>query len=263
MTQEIKNVDIKISSSNCRISLDNIKHLVDTNISKMKTSLGTKSTTAKVISIVQGCPCLVKCTHEIQSTIYNSNFDSLYSAKHEYAKTKLIDAIVDRFSDLVRVSSEHNVPNGKLDIAIMPENKIVLKYNKKIIGIELKTGKFIDAPHLYQIERYLPECDMLLFIRILAEEVTIIERESVENNLTEGMSRLNRKISRITKGELVKVQGDWCKGCTADCNYKKDSRWTGDNKASLENFGNFIQNIENVISKTLAILEEELTRQTN
>jgi hypothetical protein len=72
------------------------------------------------------------------------------------------------------------------------------------------------------------------------------------------MSRLNRKISRITNGELIKVQGDWCRGCTADCNYKKDSRWRGDTKASLENFGAFIQNIENVISKTLHILEKEL-----
>ena len=55
--------------------------------------------------------------------------------------------------------------------------------------------------------------------------------------------------------ELFKVQGDWCRGCTAECDYKKESRWSGEYKASLENFGEFMKNIENVITKTLDILE--------
>lgn len=111
---------------------------------------------------------------------------------------------------------------------------------------------------LFQIERYLPDCDVLLFVRIPTEEVTLIERKSIEPVLAESLSRLNRKVSRITNGQLVKVQGEWCRGCTADCGYKKDSRWTKDYKASLGNFETFLQNIENVIRKTLDILEDEL-----
>lgn len=75
----------------------------------MQSSLNSKASSAKVFAILQDCPCLVKCVHEIQSSNY-SNIDSLYLAKHEYAKTKLIDAIEDRFADLVTVSSEHIVP---------------------------------------------------------------------------------------------------------------------------------------------------------
>jgi hypothetical protein len=262
MTQEIKQLAAKDSSSEEVRTLDDAKQLLQTNTDIIRTSLHTKASTAKILAILQECPCLVKCTHEIQSTSYD-DIDALYAAKHEYAKRKLIDAIVDRFADLVTVSSEHSVPSGKLDIVIMPGGKIILKYNKRIIGIELKSGKSADAKTLYQIERYLPECDILLFVRILTEEVTLINRDSVETNLIESISRSNRKISRITKGALIKVQGEWCKGCNAKCEYKQPPRWNGESKASLDNFPEFMKNIENVITKTLVILEKELDHTTD
>ena len=111
---------------------------------------------------------------------------------------------------------------------------------------------------LHQIERYLPDCDALIFVRILTEEVTLIEREPIESNLIQSMSRTNRKIRRLTNGDLIKVQGDWCKGCNAECDYKQPSRWNGEYKASLENYPEFMKNIENVIPKILNILENEL-----
>jgi hypothetical protein len=256
--QETRQVPEQCQSEQ-NVTLDETNRLLTQNIGRMKSTLGTNASRAKILANLHECPCLVKCAHEIRSTNYSNNIDPLYLAKHEYAKTKLIDAIEDRFADLITVSSEHIVPNGKLDISIIPAgSKIILKYNKKVIAIELKSGKSADAGMLFQIERYLPDCDVLIFVRILTEEVTLIERRTIENNLTESMSRLNRKISRITNGELIKVQGDWCRGCTADCEYKKESRWTGDYKASLDNFPIFIQNIERVISKILEILEKEL-----
>ena len=259
MTQEIKQLPIDISSSNGDNTLDEVKELLQKNVSTIKSSLGTNASTAKILAILHECPCLFKCSNEIKNTNYsNSNIDPLYLAKHEYAKNKIIDAIVDRFQDLVAISSEHSLPNGKLDIVILPGSKIILKYNKRVIAIELKSGKSADASMLYQIERYLPDCDILLFIRILTQEVTLIERDPIETNLITSISRLNRKMSRITNGDLIKVQGDWCKGCSADCSFKKESKWNGEYKASLENYGQFVKNIENVISKTLDILEEQL-----
>jgi len=159
---------------------------------------------------------------------------------------------------LINISSEHSIPNGKLDIVINLGSKIVLKYNSRIIAIELKSGKSADAKMLYQIERYLPDCDFLIFVRILTEEVTVIERKPLESELTESLSRLIRKMSRISDGDLTKVQGDWCKGCNAECDYKQPPRWSGETKASLENFGDFMKNTENVIPKILWILERQL-----
>lgn len=257
MTQELNHLPIENTLTTEDSTLEDIRQLLDTNTNKMQSYLNSKASKAKVFAILQDCPCLVKCVHEIVSSNY-SNIDSLYLAKHEYAKTKLIDAIEDRFADLVTVSSEHAVPNGKLDIVIKPGSKIILKYNKRTIAIELKSGKSADASMLFQIERYLPDCDVLIFVRIPTEEVTLIETDSIKNNLIQSMSRLNRKATRITNGQSIKVQGEWCRGCTAECSFKKVSRWAGEYKASLENFETFLKNIENVITKILAILEKEL-----
>lgn len=132
MTPEINYPAIETTPLTANFTLGDIKELLDTNTNKMQSALNSKASKAKVLAIMQDCPCLVKCVNEIQSTNY-SNIDSLYSAKHEYAKTKLIDAIEDRFADLVTVSSEHVIPNGKLDIVIKPGSKIVLKYNNRTI----------------------------------------------------------------------------------------------------------------------------------
>jgi hypothetical protein len=86
----------------------------------------------------------------------------------------------------------------------------------------------------------------------------VAEKGLVKNSLKENMSRLNRKIFRLTNGELIKVQGDWGKGCNADCNYKQPPRWSGESKASLENFGIFMKNIDTVICKLLSCLKKEL-----
>ena len=57
---------------------------------------------------------------------------------------------------------------------------------------------------------------------------------------------------------MIKVQGDWCRGCTVDCTYRKEPWWTGESKASLVDFETFLENIENVINKVVDILQNEL-----
>jgi hypothetical protein len=254
---EVSQNPIQTSSLGENYTLEGIDKEVYSNISVMKSTLKTSSSTAKVIAKLQECPCLLKCANEIQNTNYSS-IDPLYSAKHEYAKTKIIDAIVDKYTHFIDVASEGSIPSGKLDILIKPGSNIILTYNKKTIAIELKTGKTADASMLFQIERYLPECDILIFVRILTEEVTLIERNLVEINLKESKLRLNRKINRLTNGELTKVKGEWCRGCGAECEYIQPSRWSGQSKSSLENFGLFVKNIDTVIGKILECLEKEL-----
>jgi hypothetical protein len=230
---------------------------LQSNVSKLKSSLNAKASTAKIIANIQECPCLAKCVHEIQNTNY-SNIDSLYSAKHEYAKTKIIDAIHDKFSDLITVTSEHKTTNGKLDIAILPGSKIVLKYKDKIIAIELKSGKWADASMLFQIERYHIDCDTLIFVRIPTEEVTLIHKEPLVPSLTESVTTLNGKILTILEGQRDKVQGDWCNGCNVQCNFRKPSKWSNASQPTLAEFGDFMKSINSVIVKVLNHLTEEL-----
>src|SRR5206468_12863955 len=104
------------------------------------------------------CPCPVKCIYEIRQSSYR-NIDSLYSAKHQYVKSRIIEAIIDRYYDRVKLSSEYSIPTGKLDIAIFPNSQLFLKFDNKVIGIEVKSGKWTDASIFYQIERYVLYCD--------------------------------------------------------------------------------------------------------
>ena len=59
------------------------------------------------------------------------------------------------------------ISTGKLDIAMLPDNRIVFKYNKKFIGIEIKNGKTFDTKNIFQIERYMIDSDLLLMMIVL------------------------------------------------------------------------------------------------
>jgi hypothetical protein len=56
-------------------------------------------------------------------------------------------------------------------IAMLPDNRIVFKYNKKVIGIEIKSGKTFDTKNIFQIERYMIDCDLMLVIRVFYGDV--------------------------------------------------------------------------------------------
>lgn len=239
-------------------AFESASHELEKSVSALKTFLNPKASRAKIIANMQECPCLTKCVYEIQNSSYN-NIDSLYSAKHEYAKTKIIDAILDKFSNLITISSERPIPNGRLDIAILPGSKIVLKYNNKIIAIELKSGKWADASMLFQLERYLLDCDLLIFVRIPTEEVTLFRREPLKPILTKNLSFLNRKILNMINGQRDKVQGDWCHGCEVECNLRKPSKWNNASNPTLNDFEAFMKNIDIVLIKIVHLLTKELS----
>ena len=102
MTQEIiqKQEPTSISEQD---TFETIKVELQENVNALKSLLSPKASTAKIIANLQECPCLLRCVHEIQCYVY-CDIDSLYSAKHEYAKTKMIEAIRDKFSDLITIT---------------------------------------------------------------------------------------------------------------------------------------------------------------
>lgn len=183
-------------------------------------------------------------------------------------KRKIIDAIVNKFGDNLLVSSEHVISTGKLDIAILPDNsiamlpdnRIVFKYNKKVIGIEIKSGKTFDVKNIFQIERYMIDCDLLLVIRVLDRDVFRIDTSSIKDNvLIKNISSLTQKVQQIKDNMLIQVPGEWCKGCRAECEYKEPPRRKNSipPNASLEGHEDFMRDVDVVIDKTLTILEKE------
>jgi hypothetical protein len=166
------------------------------NIMDLKLRFKSKKSNASILSIVQETPCLARCNYEIRNTNWPA-VDSLYGAKHDLVKRKLIDAIIDKFGDRLIVKSEQSLPTGKQDIRLLLANKlIVLNHNRKRIGIEIKSGKTFDTKNLFQLDRYLIDNDILIVIRVPYGKVYTIRTSTIENSLIKNLSLLSRKIQR-------------------------------------------------------------------
>jgi hypothetical protein len=219
----------------------------------MRNRQNVKASNAKMISILHQCPCRLKCLHDITKSEYTYNdIDRLYLEKHDIVKKRLIDAIVCRFPGKLKISSEHKINNGTADISISSDSIIRLNNGKKV-GIEVKSGKSID---LFQIERYLYELDVLLVVRVPTRDVVKISQKDISEELNKNVLLLTEKIQQINTYGLIKVEGEWCRGCTAPCQNKKPG-YTGKPNASMANYADFIKNVNIVVEKVMQELELE------
>jgi hypothetical protein len=219
----------------------------------MRAKQNVKASNAKMISILHQCPCRLKCLHDITKTEYTYNhIDRLYLEKHDTVKKRLIDDIVCKFSGKLQISSEHKINNGTADISISSDPIIRLSNGKKV-GIEVKSGKSID---LFQIERYLYELDVLLVVRVPTRDVVKISQKDIAEELNTNILSLTDKIQQINTYSLIKVEGEWCRGCTALCQYKKPG-YTGKPNASMADYAEFIKNVNIVVEKVIHELELE------
>lgn len=217
-----------------------------------RNKLSLKASNAKMISILHQFPCLLKCVHDIRSSEYN-DIDPLYLQKHDYVKKRLIDAIVRKFSTNLAVSSEEKIDNGTIDICIYSDKIICINKEKKRVGIEVKSGRSID---LFQIERYLCQLDILIVVRVPTQEVTKISQKDITQELTNNNFSTIQKIRQIKEQGLIKVKGEWCRGCTAQCQHKEAGHITKTN-GSLRDYSEFIKNVNIVTEKVIRQLELE------
>ncbi len=89
---------------------------------------------------------------------------------------------MDEFAHLIDVKSEHRTTIGKLDIAVLG-SKIELKYDRKIIAIEIKTGETVSSELFNQIQRYLTGIDLLLIVRLPSNDVVPIDTSPIKDVL--------------------------------------------------------------------------------
>jgi hypothetical protein len=188
----------------------------------------------------------------IQSEYPNNDIDPLYLQKHDTVKKRLIDAIICKFSEKLQVSSEDKINNGTTDISISSDSIIRIN-NGKRVGIEVKSGRSID---LFQIERYLYELDVLLVVRVPTQDVTKISQKDIAKELNKNILLLTEKIRQTKKQNLIKVKGEWCRGCTAQCEHKKPAHARKSN-ASMVDYCEFIKNVNIVAEKVIRQLESE------
>lgn len=223
-------------------------------IDDLRSNLGTKASNAKILSIVHSCPCPMKCVNDIKSNDYNNGIDRLYIEKHEYARKKIIDAVLINFGRSTTVKSEHKINNGTLDIVILYD-KILLNNHEKTICIEIKSGQSID---LFQIERYTYESYLLIVVRVPTRDVVPIHQANIANELVAGINSTIEKIDLLNDNNMLKVQGEWCKGCTASCEFRKPI--SNNNHVAKLEFEEFFKNVISVTDETIRVIQEEMDK---
>jgi hypothetical protein len=75
------------------------------------------------------------------------------------------------------------------------------------------------------------------------------------SDLVKNINLTIKKIHLLSSQDLSKVQGDWCKGCTANCEFRKESK--SNSKAKLE-FDEFYSNVTAVVDETIKVLRDEM-----
>jgi hypothetical protein len=241
-----------IAATKCQSEIDIANQELVNGIENLKSNLGTRASNAKILSIVHGCPCPMKCVNDIKNNDYRNDIDRLYIERHEYVRKKIIDAIQLNFGRSTTIKSEHKINNGTLDIVILYD-KIILNYHEKSLCIEIKSGRSID---LFQIERYLYESYVLIVVRVPTRDVVPIHQTNIAGELIAGINSTIKKIDLLNENNLLKVQGEWCKGCTANCEFSKKLN-KNSHVARLE-FEEFFKNVSIVTDETIRVLKEEM-----
>ena len=223
----------------------------------LRSKLESRASNGTILAILQGTPCLAKCSAEIKSPHYGGNVDQFYIAKHDYARISLVDRIAQDLSNGFVVGAETVTNVGKLDVAITNQKIVVSNGNKKI-GVEVKSGK--GGVDLFQLIRYLFEVDKLVVARVATTDVVIIKKSDIADQLDKISSSVQYKIGQIIEGQRYKVAGPWCDGCTVECEYRK-KKSTSHYVAKMEGLADFVNNVGATVEKTILILKEELAAQ--
>jgi predicted nucleic acid-binding Zn-ribbon protein len=88
------------------------------------------------------------------------------------------------------------------------------------------------------------------------QEVTKISQKDITQELINNNFSTIQKIRQIKEQGLIKVKGEWCRGCTAQCQHKEAGHITKTN-GSLRDYSDFIKNVNIVAEKVIRQLELE------
>ena len=85
------------------------------SLDALRSYLQIPASNTKCVAILQEIPCLLRCITDIQlAGKFNGHIDPVFKIKHDYAKTKIVDAILRNIGNHVVIKSEFNLGTGSL-----------------------------------------------------------------------------------------------------------------------------------------------------
>lgn len=172
---------------------------------------------AKVAAVLTTTTCEQLASHIIMlnGNVEEAWFDSYYLEKHELAKRKLVDrlksALVESKIDLQILTETGEL--GRNDVVVIRNGRrlAVEGPNGDTLAIEIKASLGLD---LSQIERYLLTGERLLLVRVLTQQVKLLDPNEHVEFLYESIKDVTAKAQRILDGKTILIPGVECNRCS-------------------------------------------------
>jgi len=246
------------SSFSSETSFEKTRMLFDVACSKIATyynliDLNGKPRKAQIIEIISRNTC-TSCIDKRLREKPTNNVDNFYTECHLLACNILVEELQTQLTEKgysVLITNEKKLEYGKVDILIIPNRHGVdLHFNKKEVGIEVKTGVSLSFSQLF---RYmLDNADRTLILwRIRNKQVLFFEGTKLKPLLTQFMKMIVSRVDRLLLNTEM--------SCEHACESKN---WSPNQKQLQEAFSDFskgvIKTLPSVIEAVVMTLEREV-----
>ncbi len=229
----------------------------------------TKRKNATVIAILNS----ISCEELAKNRLYNKEeedvrFDSYYLEKHEVARRKLIDRLKTELGkagfDFQLLTEENGDDFGRRDIVPIHNGRRLAIESKdgQRLGVEIKGSVGLD---ISQLERYLLSGEKLLLVRIITNQVKLLDPQDYTEHLNSAMQDLTSKAQRILDDRQFLVPGLECSRCPlTNCVYNKSVKKIDRKFVCMthedfnEDLTRFLQNLYPTIERAVEIILQEL-----
>jgi hypothetical protein len=140
--------------------------------------------------------------------------DAYWTSKHECAKRKVAEGLINRLCDLgipAEITLESQGANARQDISMVlrkPDGSV-----GKRVAVEVKTGVVLDFS---QLERLMRDSDIVILARVNTEHVAVLRSREYNAVLAQSLMIKIGRVKRLIEGRPCMVQGRDCLLCMND-----------------------------------------------
>ena len=209
--------------------------------------LDGKPRKARIIETIAKTAC-ISCLDKMLRGRSVDRIDNFYTECHSLACNILVEELQTQLTAKgysVLVTDEEMLEYGRVDVLIIPNGQGVdLHFEKKEIGIEVKTGGSLSFPQVFRYMLDNPERILILW-RIRNEQILLFEGSKLRPLLTQFMLMIATRAQRLLlNSEML-------------CHHAPESKnWSPNQSQLQEAFSDFSDGI----IKTLPLLIEAVSR---
>jgi hypothetical protein len=250
---------VEESQTSCKTEYDRFRERFDEACYKMAENYelfysDSKPRKARIIEIVAKTTCM-PCTDRMLREKSVNRIDNFYAECHSLACNILVEELQTRLTEQgysVLVTDEKKLEYGKVDILIVPNGHGVdLHFNKKEVGIEVKTGVSLSLPQVFRYMLDNTERTLILW-RIRNQQILLFEGTKLRPLLTQFMMMIISKAERLLSNPEM------------SCNHPRESKkWSPSQQQLQEAFSDFADGIIKTLPCVIKTVKEMLDGEQN